>query len=501
MRHGLPIFSLYKTPLLGNSRAKEKMAKVLIFATHSRATYKIAQLIELFKMHIDRGDEIRILDCDGVLGGYCSLNRGAGRLYCNKCTQSCDKAMALAGITPDKLIPIKKFAPPEFAFPSSLQELKDYHICGVEVGVGIASVVMTLGRDFMPDIAKYKKCINGYFRTAYTMIKNVEAVYGEWKFDEFETFNGRLPSVYPVLNFCRNKGIDFYLYEGGANRNKLRCLKNELMHELDPLKNEITRYWAEGKEPERTRLAQKWFDDRRGAKYQAQSSFTAEQKKDSLPADWDASKENIAVFNSSIDEIYAFDCWKNPFEDNENDLLVRIFEHYKNDTSKHFYLRVHPNLAKAKQYNTLQILQINALKRKYKNLTVIEPEEKIDSYALVNAASKILTFTSTIGFEATYEGKVSILAGRAPYEDLDCTHRAKSVEDIFALIDDKALQPKPKGNTYPYAYRNEVYGLDFKYVKAKSEEEAYLDSLPLALSGGRLTGFLKRLIKGRHHNA
>ncbi len=476
------------------------MAKVLIFASHSRPTYKIAQLLELCKMHIDKKNEIRILDCGGILGGYCALNRAGGVLYCNKCIQSADKAMALAGISPDKLIPIKKFETPKFKFPESLQELKDYDICGVNVGVGIASVVMTLGRNFMPDIFKYKKCINGYFKTAYTMIKNVEAIYDDWQFDEFHSFNGRLPSVYPILNFCKKKGVDYYIYEGGANRNKMRCLKNELIHELDPFKGEIERYWSEGTEPERSQKAQKWFDDRRGAKYQAQESFTVHQKKDSLPLDWNFSKENIAIFNSSIDEIYAFDCWKNPFVDNENDLLMQIFEHYKDDASKHFYLRIHPNLTKAKKYRTLQILQINELKKKYKNLTVIEPDAKIDSYALVGASSKVLTFTSTVGFEATYAGKVSILAGRAPYEDLDCTYKAKSVEDIFALIDDKSLKPKPKENTYPYAYRNEVFGLDFKYVKAKNEEEAYFNGSSIALPDGKFLGFLKRLIKGRNHN-
>ena len=108
------------------------------------------------------------------------------------------------------------------------------------------------------------------------------------------------------------------------------------------------------------------------------------------------------------------------------------------------------------------------MKKKYKNLTVIEPDEKIDTYALMEACDKVLSTYSTIGCEATYWGKVSIIAGVAPYDELDCVYQAKSFEDLFRLIDDKALAPKLKENSLPYGYRNQVHGEVYKFFKENS---------------------------------
>lgn len=123
--------------------------------------------------------------------------------------------------------------------------------------------------------------------------------------------------------------------------------------------------------------------------------------------------------------------------------------------------------------------EINEFKKKYRNLTVIEPDEKIDTYALIEACNKTVTSYSTVGFEATYWGAVSIFAGKAPYEDLNCAYQALSLDLLYNLIDNKELKPKPKENTYPYAYFNQVYGDDYKYFKAINHYEGYFMGMQL----------------------
>ena len=148
-----------------------------------------------------------------------------------------------------------------------------------------------------------------------------------------------------------------------------------------------------------------------------------------------------------------------------------MLEHYKNDPNKHFYLRIHPNLTRAKRKKATQIVQINKIKQKYNNLTVIEPEEKIDTYELMKAASKVVTAYSTTACEATYWGTVAILAGTAPYTELDCVYIAHSMDELYKYIDDKTLQPKPKENTYPYGYYNMTGGVPLKYFVQDSFSE------------------------------
>ena len=220
---------------------------------------------------------------------------------------------------------------------------------------------------------------------------------------------------------------------------------------------------------EKARIAQKWYTDRRAGAIQfAGFSFTADQIKDYLPEGFDFNKENITFFNSSIDEVYAFEGWEHPFVDNENVLLEKLLEHYKDDKEKHFYLRIHPNLMGAKRKNSSQIVQIREIVKKYNNITLIDPDKKIDTYALIQASNKILTAYSTVGCEATFWGAVSILAGKAPYEDYDCAYIAHSMEELFKLLDDKNLKPKPKENSYPYGYFFHEFGEPSRYFIRKS---------------------------------
>ena len=88
---------------------------------------------------------------------------------------------------------------------------------------------------------------------------------------------------------------------------------------------------------------------------------------------------------------------------------------------------------------------------KHANLKIIMPEERIDSYALMESCEKIVTFGSTIGIEATYWGKPSVLLGACTYDNLDCCYTPKDRFDAVELII-SPLKPKPKENCYPYAY-------------------------------------------------
>ena len=83
-----------------------------------------------------------------------------------------------------------------------------------------------------------------------------------------------------------------------------------------------------------------------------------------------------------------------------------------------FYLRVHPHM-KELPSSTSQLVDIQALSSRYSNVCVIWPEENIDTYALIDACEKILTFGSTVGIEATYWGKPSILADYAKFENFN----------------------------------------------------------------------------------
>lgn len=68
-----------------------------------------------------------------------------------------------------------------------------------------------------------------------------------------------------------------------------------------------------------------------------------------MPSDINDHKENIVIFNSSEDEFSAIG---GKFEsiklfNSQIEGIKAIVDHYSGDSSKHFYLRIHPNLKKS----------------------------------------------------------------------------------------------------------------------------------------------------------
>ncbi len=455
------------------------MKNVLYASGHSRSAFKWGMVGEIAKRLLDEpSNNVFYMDCNNNVKGPCGLNAHKHLGYCNKCLNNCRKVIELAGIKNENILKMEKIKPVKFPDFNSIKEAIDYNFDGYNLGLGPISCIMTLNRDYDFNIKKWNSKIKKFFETEYTILKNIEKFHKIYNFEEIHIFNGRMASMYPYVAFAKKHNIPYFTYETGANIHKFIIIENSVPHDFYSTKQRIKDYWQNGSD-DKCFLAEKWFKDRRQGKYQAMESFTKDQTKNLLPKGFDKTKENIAFYNSSIDEIYAFDSWKHPWADNENQIIDKILEHYKNDSSKHFYLRIHPNLKKAKIKHSTQIRQIEELNKKYKNLTVIEPEDKIDTYALTEAVDKVITAYSSVGFEATYWGNVSIFLGKAIYEDLDCSYCASSFEELCKLIDNKDLKPKPKENTYPMAYLNEVQGIEYKYYKPISKCEGEFMGLHL----------------------
>ena len=67
--------------------------------------------------------------------------------------------------------------------------------------------------------------------------------------------------------------------------------------------------------------------------------------------------------------------------------------------------------------------------KKFKNLKIIWPEEKIDSYALILGCEKVITFGSTIGFEASFLGKPVISINNKKAKKLNYAYFPKNHKD------------------------------------------------------------------------
>ena len=150
--------------------------------------------------------------------------------------------------------------------------------------------------------------------------------------------------------------------------------------------------------------------------------------------------------------------WENELYANQNDAIRAIITEFtERDPNVHFYLRMHPNLGKVDNQQTKELYDLQS-----DNFTLIRPFDPVDSFAMVENCEKSITFGSTIGVEATFWGKPSILFGKSFYDDIDCVYKPNSYEQLFTWIANPNLPPKPKENALKYGLFVNTYGVDTK---------------------------------------
>ena len=171
--------------------------------------------------------------------------------------------------------------------------------------------------------------------------------------------------------------------------------------------------------------------------------------------------------------------WENRlYKPDETAGIGQIMESFKSDDRYMFYLRVHPHMIEVSK-NISQLKDIRKLSQTYKNLHVIWPEEPVDTYALMDACEKTIAFGATVGLEAAFWGKPSILAARAYYEKLNCFYKPQTHEELVALIKTEDLKPMPAYDVLKYAYHQMAGGIPFEYFKQTGKLAGKFDGVEL----------------------
>jgi hypothetical protein len=197
-----------------------------------------------------------------------------------------------------------------------------------------------------------------------------------------------------------------------------------------------------------------FFDYMRGYKkknyaygyYQFSKEFKKNQKFAS-----DKSKKNLVIFTSSMWEYYSLSKDFFQFGNRKIDhyqLLNKVIHNKYIKNNFNIYVRWHPNLAIA---GLEEKLVINKIIKNSRHVYHYIPESNANSYDLIDFSNYVLTFGSTIGVEATYYGKPSILYGRSYYEDTDAVYVVRNINQLTNLLKTKLI-PKNKVNAMKYGY-------------------------------------------------
>lgn len=431
--------------------------KYVFFSNQGLGTKHLGIELEVIdSLKKNANNEVISISCDGVLNG-CFFNPTKNVLGCTLCEERTNKCKSLVDI--DQSLSLKKYSisyePPPI---NSLQELLNLKYDGIKIGIGVASSLISLKRDFEISSEKYGDLIKELSITAIQSINNFKNIIEDHKPDGIYLFNGRFAETNCIIELCKANNIDFHTIEV-ASPARYYVFKNSLPHSIKTKKGIMNEMYDACDPKVSSQIATEFYEAKVRGNVKGRKNFINSQQKNLLPKSFDKNKYNVVFFNSSEDEMKVIEEWQHDYYNSQNEAILKIVQSNLNDEGVHFYLRVHPNLA---NIQNAQIEELATL-RSFRNLTIVDAHSEVDTYGIMRACDMTITFGSTMGIEATYWGKPSLFIGRTFYEDTNSIYKVDSFKEIDNFIKQRLSVPKTKESTYKYAYYFSMYGIDYKH--------------------------------------
>lgn len=410
--------------------------------------------------NVEAGNNVYLIECDKKQEN-CQHNRLGSRLTCAYCYYSMCGVIKRCGLrNKTHFMRLSDIIEPEDEKTAdavkvdfnNVQELKNLTHKGAQLGYGAFSSYCTFSRNVMPEITEeFKKYIRSLFKTEVMIFEALERLNKKIGFDLIIFHNGRFSQFKPFLEFARLHGINYIATEVAIRDGRwLRNdFYNDVPHSIKAIAQKVKENWDEADPKKREAIGRSFYERRKKGLAAGDKVFVKDQHIGEMPEEWSDDVENISIFNSSEDEFCAVSKEYDSYLmfPNQFVALKTIFDHYKDDKTKHFYVRIHPNLKNVPFKSHLALHEL-----KYDNVTIIPADSTISSYTLLDNSDKIIIFDSTMGVEAAYWGKPVIALSKYVYYELDLLYHPNTPDEIWPLIDNKNLPAKTNDNLIKYGY-------------------------------------------------
>jgi hypothetical protein len=444
--------------------------KILVYNICDFGTPALETQADLIQQHLDHGDDVVHIACNIELP-VCHFNPEHRITICALCCsrrKSCLRLTSRSVMTKSilNLSYEDRRQIAAFSFEANnLLQLKHVQFGPFDVGMAVASWLVSWVHDPEPDLASYQSQLRDWIRTSLAVYLSALNTLKQEQPDRVYLFNGRWAFHRAVLRACQVQAVDAYCYELGADMNKFILVKNRLPQDLEDYHANVSEAWRQADPMDRDAIGSTFFEEKAmGVERQMVVSYIADQTHGLLPAGWNSMKRNIAVFLGSEFEQAALGREYNyPFYANQNDGIARIVASLNAlNAPVHLYIRIHPYMKGIRNRNMEELLALRS-----PVATVIPPESPVSSYALLHACEKTLTFGSSMGVEAIYWGKCSILAGRSYYEALGGTYNPPDHDELIRMLLED-LPPKPREGALMFGYFELTKGIEHTHYKPDS---------------------------------
>jgi hypothetical protein len=450
-----------------------------IFSTHALWPSHFETDLELIQQEVDFGNKVIVISCDSCIE-QCELiwnktvrhNKSSEELRVNMCktcqTKQFTGLSLIKGdfqkeslITKEEQLKTYPINESYLANSTTLKQLViDEHYL---VGWAMLSSIISCYREPFIDVITYKTELSKLYQDCSRVYYSTKAYITKHQLQKLYVFSGRLSYTRAVLDAAKAMGVDCFVHERASDFTKYSLFKNHTVHNLTKLTECIHEHWNSEKDHElKNKLGSQFYIDRENNIIGSWSTFLDLQDPSLLPSNWDKQKHNIALFTSSEDEFMSISPeWDNPFFKSQLVGLNFVANLISKQANMHLYIRVHPNTKLMAKDYIESLYKI----REYSNVTLIEFDSNISSYQLLKSSNKIITFGSTMGMEAVYWKKPTILLGKTLYSYLKGPTYPKDVNEIEALILNENLPLATEDEAVKFGYFFRTYGNLFKHYK------------------------------------
>ena len=447
---------------MGRSNEYDKIMKKVLIPSLCSASPHLETELEIMEHHFAQGNDVYYVCCNREIK-TCFLHQSPSAAACRQCRKQLEVGLSLLSKKPHLLSwPDAPEMHLQRRYPvTDVAELKDLSVDGKNWGLSVASTLISLFENEDFNTLAHDEIIQDNLDAAQYTYNAFGKLLDVVQPDMVYVFNGRFSVAAPILTACKERNTPFFTHERANVDDRYRTVAQNLPHDVLPIMQECEELYERYGHAKAKQIAHEFYAHRKDGSALAGIVHTRLQTRQALPEGFDVQKKNIVFYNSSIFEFAAlpgFDSLTGCYPTEENALL-RVAQDALVDPTIHIYCRMHPNLSGK---NTRQVNNLLALTDALPNLTIIPPESSVDSYALMEQASTVVVFHSTIGAESAYWEKPVVVAGFATYGSLEGFYTSQSHAELMQLLLSD-LAPLPPVGAIKYGLWMQEGGIPYKY--------------------------------------
>lgn len=345
---------------------------------------------------------------------------------------------------------------------NSLEDILNFVYDGVDFGTIVKGVMfryyssLSFGTDALEIAASFLK-------TSLTNYLQVKELNEENNYDYVMFSHGIYCTWQPVLNYCTNNNLDYVCYDRAKIKNTCNFNLNNPspVWDITTSWNRLIDYKLNEKELQKVNTYLKERELQKGDVYaynfsEKEKDITKLREKYKIKP-----KAKIVTFFTNLIWDAANVSRDIAFESTLK-CIQKTIEKYKGNENVHLLFRSHPAemiVGSNERYGSLIRDMYKVLPN---NVSIIEPEDKVNSFSILDLSDIGVVHTSTVGLEMAIENKPVILISETHYRNKGFTYDATSEENFFSTLDNLLKEQKTLPNQVELA-KKYFYFMMFEY--------------------------------------